>query len=75
MERMKLRLKILGQYGSITNFCEDIGYSRMQISNILVGRTIGSVDFWSEVQKKLNLTDGEVWRYQNNGVNTDEQNK
>ena len=72
MERTKLRLKILGQYGSITNFCEDIGYSRMQISNILVGRTIGSVDFWAEVQKKLNLTDGEVWRYQNNGVKNNE---
>lgn len=75
MERFRLRLKILGQYGSITKFAEAIGYGRQQLSNILVGRTVGSVEFWAEVQKKLNLTDGEVWRYQNNGVNTDEQNK
>ena len=77
MERRKLKLKILGQYGTITNFCETVGYGRQQISNILCGRAVGSVDFWSRMQKSLNLTDAEVWQYQNNmiGYKENEQNK
>ena len=65
MERLKLRLKILAKYGSITKFCEDIGYSRVQVSNIIYGRVVGSVEFWKITQKKLKLSDGEVWRMQN----------
>lgn len=77
MERRKLKLKILGQYGTITNFCETVGYGRQQISNILSGRIIGSVAFWVQVQKSLNLTDAEVWQYQNNmiGYKKNEQDK
>ena len=77
MERLKLRLKILGKYGTIGAFCKDIGYSRVQVSSIISGRAIGSVEFWNIAQKKLGLSDGEVWRMQNIvvGDNRNEQNK
>lgn len=77
MERRELRLKILGEYGNIQNFCKDIGYSRQQISNILVGRVTGGLEFWNIAQQKLHLSDGEVWSFINNmAVGGDnEQNK
>lgn len=69
MERRKFRLKILGTYGNITSFCDDIGYSRVQVSSIITGRAVGSLSFWNLAQQKLNLSDGEVWRFINNAVN------
>lgn len=75
MKRNEFRLKILGKYGNITNFCDDMGYTQQQVSNILMGRVNGGLDFWKLAQKKLNLSDAEAWRFQSNGVNIDEQNK
>lgn len=75
MKRNEFRMKILDKYRNITDFCDDVGYTRQQVSNILVGRVNGGLDFWKLAQKKLNLSDAEAWRFQSNGVNIDEQNK
>ena len=64
MDRRELRLKILGKYGSLGKFSEDMGYSRQQISNILACKDTGGLEFWKLAKEKLNLTPQETWEYQ-----------
>lgn len=61
--RIQLRLKILGKYGSIKAFCEDIDYSRTQVSNILSCKEVGGRSFWKKAQEKLGLSDDELTEY------------
>ena len=64
MDRRSLRLKILGKYGSLGKFSEDMGYSRQQISNILALKDTGGLEFWILAKEKLGLTAQETWEYQ-----------
>jgi len=61
--RKGLKLKILGKYGSIKAFCEDINYSRTQVSNILSCKEDGGKEFWKQSKEKLELSDDELTKY------------
>ena len=63
MDKTKLRRKILGAYGSLGAFCEAIGYSRTQLSNVLTNRHPGGMTMWKAIQEKLNLTNEELTEY------------
>lgn len=62
--RKKLKLRILGQYETVTNFAKEIGYSRHTIIRVISGERIGSVEFWEKFGKGLGLTSAEIWDYQ-----------
>lgn len=59
-KRAALRLKILGKYGSVKEFCKDINYSRTQVSNILSCKEDGGKAFWKKAKEKLDLSDEEL---------------
>lgn len=61
--RKKLKLKILGNYDSIKEFCEDIAYTQTGVSCILIGKSDGNPRFWDMAQKVLNIPDEEIELY------------
>lgn len=62
--RKKLKLRILGQYETITNFAKEIGYNPHTISDIISGERLGTVGLWEKVGKGLELTSAEIWEFQ-----------
>lgn len=68
MTRRELKLKILGTYGSIGEFCNLIGYSKAQISNILSGKSAGSIEFWNHVHELMDVSIEDLWECQKDNV-------
>ena len=64
MTRRELKLKILGTYGSVSEFCKIIGYSKAQISNILARKSAGSIEFWNYVHELLDMSLEDLWECQ-----------
>lgn len=61
--RKKLKLKIKGTYGSISNFSKSVGVSVTHLSYICSGSRAGALDVWFKIQKALGIPDEEMWGY------------
>lgn len=61
--RKKLKLKIKGTYGSMSNFSKNAGMSTAQAFRICSGVRIGTMNAWFKIQKALNIPDEEMWGY------------
>lgn len=61
--RQKLKLKILGTYGTAVEFCKVSGYTGTYIKSILAGKYTGTDKFWGKTQELLGIPDEELWSY------------
>lgn len=56
-----LKRKIKEKYGTISKFCEQIGYSYAGVYRLMSGERGGNIKFWKKVKIMLRLTDKELW--------------
>lgn len=73
MEVLRIRRKLIEYRESIgftqKGFAELLGVTRTYINLIENCNCTGSVEFWANLQKKLCISDCEVWQFMKEGLN------